>query len=186
MAHTDKIYPGLDCSSIEFFNQDNKIKAFTKGKMVDFEDLPYTYHQILKDALVKEPETLKFLKEWHPESEMKVIEQFVKCRFGGLDFVPDIKNLELQTGEYWECPLRGSCKGEGLVCRSLSYNNHVLSNKEIKLLKLLPTSLTNEALCDEMEMPMGSFNLFKKELYQKLNIQTKQEAVVIAVRLNLI
>ncbi|MFB9055032.1 LuxR family transcriptional regulator [Formosa undariae] len=183
---TQRIYPGLACSNLEFFNHNNQVKAFNNGAMIDFHDLPYGYHQVLKDALVAEPEANDILKEWHPDSEMKRHENFVKCRFGGLDFTPDIKDMELQEGEYWDCPLRGSCKGEGKVCKSISYKGNPLTNMDIKLLKLLHTSLTNDNLAEEMNMPLGSFHVFKRKLYQKLDIQTKPEAVIAAVLLNLI
>ena len=183
---TTRMYPGLSDSSIEFFTQDNKVKAFSQGKIRDFYDVPFTSLLILREALEKDSAADTVLKEWHPESEMKRMEKFVSCRFGGLDFKPDIKDLELQSGEYWPCPLRGVCRGEGIVCKPLEYNGSALSQKEIKLIQLLPTSLTNEALADQVKLPMGTFNLFKKELYKKLNVQTKQEAVLIAVELNIL
>lgn len=183
---TTRIYPGLNCSNIEFFNDKDKVKAFSQGKIHDFYDLPFSILMVLRDALSKENDTDTILKDWLPESEMKRLEKFVSCRFGGLDFTPDIKNLTLGHGEYWDCPLRGTCKGEGIVCKQLVYNNHTLTAKDIKAMRLLSTSITNEGLADDLDMPMGTFNLFKKELYKKLNIQTKQEAVVIAVELNLL
>ncbi|OBQ56068.1 hypothetical protein JJL45_05355 [Tamlana sp. s12] len=186
MTKENRIYPGLTCANLEFFNHEGKVKAFTKGKMVDFEDLPYTYHQLLREAINDEPETDAILKEWEPNSELKQLHKFVECRFGGLDYTPDIQNMELQDGEYWDCPLRGNCKGEGKVCRQLSYNNQNLSNNDIKFLKLVHTPLTNEALAEEFNMAMGTFHQFKKRLYQKLNIQTKPEAVLVAVMLNLL
>lgn len=182
----NRIYPGLNCTSLEFFYHEGSMKAFTGGKMVNFENLPYTYMLILKDGLKNNPEAYKIIKEWHPENETKQLEQFAKCRCGGLDFEPDIQNLELQKGEYWECPLRGKCKGENIICIPLTYNGNVLNAKQIKLLKQLHTSKTNEVLAEELEMPLGSFHVFKKELYKILNVQTKPEAVVIAARLNLI
>ena len=183
----NRIYPGLNCSSIEFFNNNNELKVFTKGKMVDFEDLPYTHHVTLKDALNQIPEAKAILEEWHPDSEQQQLKKFASCRFGGLDFTPDIQDFNLQSGEYWDCPFRGSCKGEGIVCKNLTYQGNELTAADIKLLKLLGTNYTNEVLSEEMEMCQGTFNLFKKQLYAKLGgIQTKQEAVIIAVKLNLI
>lgn len=181
-----KIYPGLICSSVEIFVHENQLKAFAKGQTCDFQDLPYAYHAILSEAMEKEPTTLSILNEWYPESKVKQLEQFAKCRFGGLDYTPDIKNMELQDGEYWECPLRGACKGEGIVCRSVVYNNNILSNQHIKLLKMLATNMTNQNLYEAMAMCEGTFNKFKKELYAILGIQTKQEAACISKDLNLI
>ncbi len=183
---TTRVYPGLNNSSVEFFNLDNQVKFFSDSKMKDFHEIPVSTLLLLRDALKYQNNVDTILKDWHPESEMKRIEKFVSCRYGGLDHEADIKNLELQKGEYWPCPMRGMCKGDGIVCKKLTYNNETLSAKEIKLMQLLSTALTNEALADEIDLPLGSFHVFKKELYKKLNIQTKQEAVIIAVKLNLL
>lgn len=180
-----KVYPGLLCNSLEFFVHNDQVKAFTGGQTFNFANLPYTFIQIVKDAIKKEPEVDKALKEWHPNNEIKQAEQFAKCRFGGLDFNPDIKNLQLQQGEYWECPFRGQCKNEGVICKQLTYNGHVLNATHIKLIKLLKTSMKNEVLAEELSLPFGSFHKLKKELYQILNVQTKPEAVMVGVKLNL-
>lgn len=189
MTTTDtnpRIYPGLNCNSIEFFNQDNQVKLFTKGKMLDFEDLPYSYHQQIEDARKANPEAQAILDEWFPNSSLQQNEKFVKCRFGGLDFTPDIKNHQLQDGEYWDCPLRGSCKGEGKVCLPVKYNNQPIEAQEIKLLQLLITNDTNEVIGDKLNLPMGTLHKMKRILYAKLNIQTKQGAARVVRELNLI
>lgn len=185
-TNATRIYPGLSDSNVEFFISDDKTKAFSQGKIHDFYDLPFSVLMILQDALKQENDTDTILKAWHPESEMKRLEKFVRCRFGGLDFTPDIENLTLGKGEYWDCPLRGVCKGEGVVCKKPVYNNHVLTPKDIAAMRLLATSITNEALAEKLNLPMGTFNLFKKDLYKKLNVQTKQEVVVITMKLNLL
>lgn len=183
---TPRIYPGLTDSSVEFWNHDDETKVLSQGKVTDFYDTPISILLLIREQLSKEHDTDAQLKEWHPESEMKRMEKFVRCRYGGLDFKPDVINLQLQAGEYWPCPLRGKCRGEGIVCKNAVYNNQELTGKDIKLIQLLSTNLTNEALADKFKMCMGTFNLFKKELYKKLNIQTKQEAVLVAVELNLL
>lgn len=190
-ANTDtaknRIYPGLNCSSLEVFNDNGNLKAFYQGKIQDFENLPFTYIQTFREELNRDVKAKEIVESWHPNSDMHQVKKFASCRFGGLDFVPDIQNFQLQKGEYWDCPLRGKCKGEGIVCRNLMFQGNELSAQDIKLLKLLGTNYTNEVLADEMDMCQGTFNLFKKQLYAKLgNIQTKQEAVIIAVKLNLI
>ncbi|WP_417200071.1 hypothetical protein [Bizionia sp.] len=184
---TNRIYPGLNCSSLEVFNDNGNLKAFSQGKLQDFESLPFTYIQTFKEELNRDIKAKEIIESWFPDSDLQQVKKFASCRFGGLDFVPDIQNFQLQNGEYWDCPLRGNCKGEGIVCRNLTYEGKELTATDIKLLKLLGTNYTNEVLADEMDMCQGTFNLFKKQLYAKLgNIQTKQEAVIIAVRLNLI
>jgi len=188
MTTTDtnpRIYPGLNDSSIEFFNQDDQVKAFVKGKMIDFEELPFSYHQILREDVNKQPEVKAILTDWFPNSEFQQLQKYVQCRFGGLDFTPDIKNFQLQDGEYWACPLRGVCKGEGKVCKPVQYNNTSLDSKEIELLKLLTSNDTNEVIGDKLNLPMGTLHKMKRLLYSKLEIQTKQGAAEVVRHLNL-
>lgn len=180
------IYPGLVGRGVEFFLHGNQLKIISKGKMKDFKDAPYAYHQILKEAIEKEPEVRKILREWYPNSELKRLVQFGSCRFGGLDFQADIIDFKLQPGEYRECPLRGKCKGEGILCKAPRFRGKVISFKEVKLIQLLVGTDTNETIAVNLHMALGSLHLMKKKLYHKLKIQTKQELAIIARDLNLI
>ena len=137
--------------------------------------------------MVHNKEAHAILKEWYPESELKQVEKFSECRFGGLDFTPDIIGNQLQEGEYHDCPFRGKCKGEGIVCKALKYKGNVLTVEDIELIRLLSTSDTNEVIAEKLNISLGQYHKIKKDLYARLgNIQTKQEATLIATELNLI
>ena len=112
--------------------------------------------------------------------------QFASCRYGGLDFKADIVDYELQDGDYCECPNRGKCPAEGIICKPPKYKGVEISFFEIRILKHLVSTDTNENIASKLGLPQGSFNLAKTTLYKKLNIQTKQEAAMVAVELNLI
>ena len=126
------------------------------------------------------------LHDMHPNSEMLRVEQFARCRFGGLDFEGDIKEGKLQDGEYWACPNRGTCKSEGILCKLPKFNNQRLSAEDVQLLQLKATNKTNDIIAEEMKIPNGSYHKLNKILYKKLGIQTKQEGVMISFLLNLI
>ena len=186
ITQNPRIYPGLICNGIEFFLQEGNLKVLSKGRTKDFIDAPYAYHQILEEAIDKEPEVNKLLQKWYPNSKLKRLVQFGSCRFGGLDFQPDVVDFKLQPGEYRECPLRGSCKGEGIICKAPVCKGEAISFEEVKLIKLLVTTDTNENIATKLKLAMGTLHLVKKNLYQKLKIQTKQELAIIAMDLNLI
>ena len=113
--------------------------------------------------------------------------QFLKCRYGGLDFSADIKDNHFQEGDYWDCPKRATCAFNGIICKAPTYNGQKLSPIDIKLMKLLSTNATNEVIADALNLALGTFHKLKKALYVKLNnIQTKQELALIAKSLNLI
>lgn len=182
-----KIIPGLLDNSIEFFNHSGDLKYISNGIVKDFNEASISVIMILKEALSNSPEAKLILMEWYPDSEFNQLKKFASCRFGGVDYTPDLVENNLQDGEYWPCPLRGSCIGEGKVCKSPKYNGHELSKIDIELIKLTTTDSTNEVIAEKLGLPLGTFHKHKLNLYQKLgNLQTKQCVTKVAYHLNII
>lgn len=181
------VYPGMLCSGIEFFKDENEqLKIVHSGRVESFSEAPYAVVQTLVDALAREIESKNILTEWFPDSNVARLEQFAWCRFGGLDFQSDIKENRLQDGEYHPCPKRGNCPGEGILCKLPLYNGIRLTVPMVKLMKMLCGNDTNEVVAEKMEMPLGSLHELKKKLYELLAVQTKQELALIARNLNLV
>jgi DNA-binding CsgD family transcriptional regulator len=183
---TNRMYPGMGCSATEFFLANDEMRIIQNSKILPFCEISFGTQQILQEAINEDLNVKLALHDMHPTSKMKRLEQFAKCRFGGLDFQGDIKNGELQDGEYWQCPNHGNCPHEGILCKLPTYNNQRLTKQDVQLLQLTATNKTNEAIGEELDLPMGSFHKAKKYLYVKLGIQTKQEGVMISMFLNLI
>lgn len=180
-------YPGMNSNEVEFFTTGEELKVIQNGKIFPFTDINQNLLNILKDAMLNDSPAHNVLMTWHPNNESKQIEQFTKCRYGGLDFNPDIDSAgKLQKGEYWECSLRGSCKSEGIVCKQIQYNGHLIDNEEIKLIKLLVTDKTNDEIAEELQLKLGTLHFKKRVLYEKLEITTKQELTIFAFKYNLI
>jgi DNA-binding NarL/FixJ family response regulator len=181
-----KIYPGMSCHGLEFFLHGSDFKIIQHGQVKAFDEIPYQTSQIILEAINASPEITAALLEMHPDSQSKRIEQFAKCRFGGLDFQADIIEGELQDGEYWACPLHGSCKHEGVLCKLPKFNQERLTKEEIQLMQLSTSEKTNEAIADALQLPMGTFHQRKNTLHKKLGVQTKQGLTKISIFLNLI
>lgn len=183
---TSAFIPGLICGGLEFFNKGGKTKFLQSGQVKDLSELPYPVIEKLKKIISSNADLEEELKFHYPESEWKRIEMLVHCRYGGLDFFPDVENGEMKDGDYWACPLRGSCRSEGIICKNLKFNDVEIEPTEIKLMQLLTTSDTNDVIAEKLEIPLGSFHLLKKHLYQKLKVATKQELTLLALKLNII
>ena len=183
---TNRQFPGMGDSGIEFFISDKETKMIQHGKVLPFSEIPFATLKMLDEAIHADININLELHDMHPTSNLKRIEQFARCRFGGLDFVGDIIDGQLQEGEYHDCPLHGNCKSEGILCKLPSYNGQKLSSQDVHLMQLLSTPKTNDVIADEMHLPMGSFHKAHRQLYDKLGIQTKQENTRIAFSLNLI
>lgn len=181
-----KLYAGLACNNVEFFSDGSALMMFSGGRVRAFSELPFFHVQAIREAIKSSPQVDVHLRQMHPDSEMKRIEQFAICNFSGLDHHPDIANGQLQEGEYWDCPKRGLCPAEGILCKKFRYNGSELEQVEIRMIKLLTTDMTNEAMADELLLPLGTFHLIKKKLYEKLAVSTKQELTLIAVAANIV
>lgn len=183
---TNRQFPGMGDSGIEFFISDKETKVIQHGKVLPFSEMPFATLKILEKTIQDNININMELHDMHPTSKLKRIEQFARCRFGGLDFVGDIIDGQLQEGEYHDCPKRGNCPSEGILCKLPSYNDQKLSSQDIQLMQLLTTNDTNDVIAEKMNLPMGSFHKAHRLLYDKLGVQTKQEVTKIAYLLNLI
>lgn len=181
-----RVYPGILDYDYEIFQTDQGLKVLHNGTTIDFKNIPMALYQLLKEEMEKEEDVIKLLQAWFPDSEFNRLKKFASCRFGGLDFTPDISNDSVQHGEYWDCPMRGKCEGEGKVCKFIKLNDTYLELIDIRIMKLVATNYTNEVIAEELEVSFGQLHKLKKILYAKLGVQTKQEVTLKAVSLNLI
>lgn len=70
------------------------------------------------------PEAMNALMSWASDSrrnvpyyEFRIVDRFIRCNFGEADFLsPDIEMGRFHFEEV-KCPLRGICKGEGVICK---------------------------------------------------------------------
>lgn len=173
--------------AVEFFkDSEGKLKYIHQGKVNCVSELPYWLTRVLNEYIEKNPEVKKHLQDFHPDSEIKQLHQFISCRFGGLDFRGDIIDGQLQESEYAFCPLRGNCKSEGVLCKMPIVNGHTLSATEVKIIQLSTTDLTNEVIAEETDLPLGTFHKIKQSIYEKCEVPTKQCLTKLAYSLNLI
>ncbi|MDC7994434.1 hypothetical protein [Altibacter sp. HG106] len=181
-------YAGMTCTGTEIFKgPDGGLSIIDRGRVKPFSQAPISVIEKLRSQISLDIEAQNVLREMHPWDASNRIEQFAWCRYGGLDFKPDIKDGEFQEGEFHSCPNRGKCKGEGILCKLPVFGGRRLTGKMVVLMQHLSGTDTNEVIAEKMDMAMGSFHLLKKKLYEALGgIQTKQEVVHIARDLNIV
>jgi DNA-binding CsgD family transcriptional regulator len=181
------LYPGMKSSGVEFFVFEDEMNFIANGEIKPILNAPFSILQLTKEEILKNSEVDAALKIMHPTSELKRLIQFLECRYGGLDYNPDIKDNQFGEPDYWDCPKRPNCEFNGLICKAPKYKGSELTLLDIKLTKLLVTSATNETIADMLNLAFGSFHKHKQSLYAKFGgIQTKQELALIAKSLNLI
>lgn len=189
---TTNIYPGMVSNDYEFFNHANELKVLTSGVTSTFDKLPAVILDAISEVLAQDFKAAAVIKSGALPVKGSALEVFTRCRLGGLDFTPDVQvsdcatQITIQNGEYWDCPMRGKCAGEGIVCRMPEYNGERLSIIEVQIMKELHTVDTNEAIAERLGIPMGTYHFHKKHLYRKLgNLQTRHEVTRVADSLNI-
>ncbi len=186
MTTSNVTYAGISCAGTEFFIYQDGLKIIQKGKVLPFCEISLDTLALIDQEIKNDPAAYLELIDMYADSKIKRTEQFIKCRFGGLDFTADIKDGKLQDGEYWDCPMHGNCKSEGILCKLPTHNGKRLDKVEIKLLQQMATNKTNDVIAEDLGVALGTFHKIKKNLYEKIGIQTKQEGVIISFMLNLI
>ena len=187
MKTTTALFPGMCDDSLEIFyhQEGQQLKAIFQSKIINYEDLPASETEFLEDIIEDEAMTRTILSSWFPNSLEKQKEQLAKCRFGGLNFSPDRSTTGEIAADLLDCPFKDTCVGRGIVCNNISYQNHELSDKEVHFMSLMATEECNKSIAATMEMPQGTFQVFRTKFYEKLEIKTKQELTRIVVFLGI-
>ena len=103
-----------------------------------------------------------------------IVRRFCKCNFGKLDTTRlDIDNLEKFNFEKVECPLRGECKNEGIICNPKF--NSKLSEAELRVMKLVCEGETKEHIAMRLYISPHTVKNHIKSVYLKLGIHDQIE-----------
>lgn len=170
-----RIYPGMLDDSIEYFKTKSDVMVINNGSIKKFDDV--AEHPYLAKIIADDKDLQNILQEWHGNDENEKQKTLAKCRFGALNFFADINEDEVMH-DYISCPLRGNCAGEHIVCKPLVINGEVVSNEEVAILREVSGDDTNANIAKKLGIPLGTLNVKKTNLYQKLGLYTKQHAAL--------
>jgi hypothetical protein len=181
-----RLYPGMRDGSLELFyiKEEDRLMAIKGGRVLDYEQLPPEETKFLDQIIDSEIETKKILEGWSSSREDQK-RKLAECRFGGLNFTPDVKSGVFAPDSF-DCPLKKNCNGFGKVCKNIEYNGHPLDSFDEKAISLMISPKKNTVIAEELEIPLGSFEVYRTRLYNSLKISTKQELASVAFFLGLI
>mgnify|MGYP003617194259 CR=1 FL=1 len=186
--NANRLYPGMRDGNLEIFflEEEDELKAIKNGTIKDFDELENYETQFIAEIIDSDKKLKSVLDHWWPDDFNKQIRQVAKCRFGGLNHIPDVTSCGSVNHDYINCSFRGNCRGENIVCKPIEFNGQTLSHIEVKAIQLLSTDMKNTVICQELRMAEGTFQVFRTRLYLKLgNINTKQELTRIGVQLGI-
>lgn len=158
-----------------------KILSETDYKVVcDIADIISTFYPKAFAALCKEYKACALNRPYYL---YRIVCRFIKCNFSALDVTPDIGPDMSCTFEYINCPLRGECKFEHVICRPEF--NHKLSPAEKRVMALVYEGLTEDEIGERLKLSPLTIHTHVRNAYSRLGIHSKGEFIKYATQHNL-
>ena len=161
---------------VEFFNkndgdvmalEDDHAEVLTQKSELTEE----IYDKIVEDY----PAAAKALQQLYQKSERNlpyfkflVVRRFVKCNFGNYD----IHTFDIDADGQWnfetvDCPCRGDCPLENIVCRPKLDTG--LSLRELQVVALCALGDKSSVIADKLSLSINTVNQHIKHILKKLN-----------------
>lgn len=140
------------------------------------------------------PEAFETLKKIYAKSALRenyyqylMVRRFCKCNFCKLDTMSyDVVDVEASgkfNFEKVECPMRGECPYEGIVC--MPKFNSALSKAEIRVMELLYNGSTEQEAAEILFLSPNTVHQHVKSVYIKLGIHKLADFIQYANKNNM-
>lgn len=168
-------------SNIEFIgNRETKTVFWLQnGNNHYFSDLPEKYYKLLKEAYVKDPKAMCFLKAV-TDDEKRQVELFTYYMYGDVDATADIENGVLTPSENF----RDSKNCPSLLwdSKKMKINNHVLTRRQLSIIDMVAENLPDKAIASALFIETSTLDFHKGKLFKALNINSKTELLTLAFK----
>lgn len=108
----------------------------------------------------------------------RIASRFIRCNFAQLDNIPDFSANGSCSFEYVQCPLRGECRYERVICRP-EYD-HKLSAAEMPVLRLWLDGQSIDDIAERLHLSPHTIHNHIRHAYQRLGIHSKAEFILYA------
>lgn len=169
---TLRVYPGMLDARIEYFNKENEVFQIHNGAIQPFDEV--LAHPFLEEMIESDDVLCKTLHSMCEGNRPRMLKTLASCRFGGLNMEPDFDEHGNAQHDYIDCPLRGNCPGDGIVCLPPEINGHELSDIELTILRECVSDKKNYAIALDLNMAEGTFNVLKNKTYKSIDVPNKQ------------
>jgi DNA-binding CsgD family transcriptional regulator len=183
---TKSIPPGLTANETEFYWDGENLMALHEGHKLPFFELPSSVIERVKFQMEADEEAMKIFEADGPKLWRDRLFVYVKCRFGGFSFEPDL-TPEKVSGECWNCGCGGNCILQTVFRGKLKVDHGVLTRREIQVIRSLTndTYRIGEAIASELDISASTLNKHKRSIYDKVGVESIQELAVWASKMNL-
>lgn len=113
-----------------------------------------------------------------PAFEHKIVVRFIKCNWGKYDSRIDIDQFGSFNFEEVECPLRGECPLENVVCKP-KFNSR-LSDRELEIMQLMYENLSIEVIANRLYLSVETIKTHKRNAFKRTNVHSLPEFIIYA------
>ena len=117
---------------------------------------------------------------------VQAVEKFVSCRFGQFDARADISEDGISMPEFWNCPNRGKCIGEGVVCILPAGVNGKLTPREIQIIKMIYREMTDQQIASELQISVNTVHKHRQNIIIKIDAQSVVGIIKFATQNNIV
>lgn len=167
-----------DKSTEIFADRETKnVYAISDGKSILFNELPVEMRAQIFAKLLDDSKAMEDLKHLSPE---KATEQFAFCVYGAADSNPDFNiDGELKEADNFICS--NNCQCLKWNSKSIKINNHRLTIREIEIIQLLATDLSDKMIADKLGISVSTLDTHKNHLFEKAGVFSKAGLIVAAI-----
>lgn len=174
---------GLVDDKVEYFHQDGKALAMFRSGITHISHLPENVLTEVESKIDANAQTA--LDELGLKKRMHRIEQFIICRFGAFDFMPDHDTSGIGESEYWECGQRGKCAHEGKLCCTVKADFGIISKREISIIKLIALGLSDKEIANALGISVNTMVAHMRNIKTKTGAKSKVDIAVFAIQKNI-
>lgn len=135
------------------------------------------------EALSKLSEVFQNKRFNVPHYEYCIVSRFIRCNWGRYDSVMDVDQFGNFNFEEVECPLRGECSAEGIICKP-KFNSR-LSDREIEVMQQYYHGLDEPRIADKMCISVETVKTHKRNVLRRTSTNSLTEFILYAKNNNI-
>lgn len=130
------------------------------------------------EALARASEVYNGSRYNIPLFEFKIVRRFIKCNWAKFDSTIDIDQFGNFNFEEGECPLRGECPHEGVICKPKFNSN--LSDREREVMQLLYEGYSDDQVANTLFISTETVKTHKRNAFRRTRVHSLPEFIILA------
>ena len=137
-----------------------------------------TFQEFYPDAVKALSKNFEKLRFNIPLFEFNIARRLIKCYWGKFDSMLDIDQFGNLNFEEVECPLRGECQLEGIVCKPRF--NSKLSERELEVMRHFYENKSAEEIAESICLSVETVKTHKRNAFKRIKVHSLSEFFIYA------